>query len=133
MSQDPCLSVCSCCPVSAPPSFKEPHWWQLQLSSVSSIPKINGQVFLMETVTWNDCYRPKLPQSIFDPWSCTRTLSIWDKVPINTTLHSPHICDIQAPRTTQPWTDEEGSTSQMEFLGRPNHLVRVVQLDINPN
>ena len=28
---------------------------------------------------------------------------------------------------------EEGSTSQMEFLGRPNQLVRAVQLDVNPN
>ena len=28
---------------------------------------------------------------------------------------------------------EEGSTSLMEFLGRPNQLVRAVQLDVNPN
>ena len=27
----------------------------------------------------------------------------------------------------------KGSTSQMEFLGRPNQLVRAIQLDINPN
>ena len=70
----------------------------------------------METVTWNDCYRPKLPQSIFDPWSCTGTLWIWDKVPINTTLHSPHICDIQAPRTTQPWTDMRGYDNIINYL-----------------
>ena len=28
---------------------------------------------------------------------------------------------------------EEGSTSQMEFLGRPNQQVSTVQLDVNPN
>ena len=49
---------CSCCPTSAPPSLTEPHKWQLQLSSVTSPPKIDGQVFLMETVTWSDFYGP---------------------------------------------------------------------------
>ena len=27
----------------------------------------------------------------------------------------------------------EGSTGQMDFLGRPNQLVRAVQLDVNQN
>ena len=49
---------CSCCPTSAPPSLTEPHKWQLQLSSVTSTPKIDGQVFLMETVTWSDFHGP---------------------------------------------------------------------------
>ena len=45
---------CSSLLASAPPSPKDPHYWQLQLSSVTSTPKIDGQVFLMETVTWKD-------------------------------------------------------------------------------
>ena len=40
---------------------------------------------------------PNFTHGIFDPWSCTGTLWIRDKVLINTSLHSPHICDIQAP------------------------------------
>ena len=40
---------------------------------------------------------PNFTHRISDPWSCTGTLWIGDKVPINTSLHSPHICDIQAP------------------------------------
>ena len=52
---------CSCCPTSAPPSLTEPHKWQLQLSSVTSTPKIDGQAFLMETVTWSDSHGPYFP------------------------------------------------------------------------
>ena len=52
--------VCSCWPDSAPPSLTEPHLQQLQLLSITSIPKIHGQVFLMETVTWNDFLGHKL-------------------------------------------------------------------------
>ena len=40
---------------------------------------------------------PNFTHGIFDPWSCTGTLWIGDKVLINTSLHPPHICDIQAP------------------------------------
>ena len=49
---------CSCSPTSAPPSLTEPHKWQLQLASVTTTPKIDGQVFLMETVTWSDFHSP---------------------------------------------------------------------------
>ena len=49
---------CSWCPTSAPPSLTEPHKRQLQLSSVTSTPRIDGQVFLMETVTWSDFHGP---------------------------------------------------------------------------
>ena len=52
--------VCSCCLASAPSSLTEPHKRQMQLSSVTSIPKFDGLVFLMEKVTWNDFYGPKL-------------------------------------------------------------------------
>ena len=46
--------------------------------------------------TWNDFQAPNFTYGIFDPWSCTGTLWVGDKVCINTSLHSPHICDIQA-------------------------------------
>ena len=32
----------------------------VQLLSVTSIPKIDGQVLLMEAITWNDFHGPKL-------------------------------------------------------------------------
>ena len=68
---------------SCPPSLTEPHWQQLQLSSVTRIPKIDGKVFLMERVTWRDYMAPNFTHSIFDHLSFTGTPWIWDKVIIN--------------------------------------------------
>ena len=85
--------LCSSWPASTPPSPKEPHWWKLQLLSVTSTTKFDGQVFLMETITLSDFH-----SSIFDPLLCTGTRWIVDKVMIENSLNSVLICDIHTAR-----------------------------------
>ena len=55
----------------------------IALSSVTSSPKIDGQVFLMERVIGVTFMAPNFKHSIFDPLSCTGTQWIGDKVMIN--------------------------------------------------
>ena len=61
------------------------------------LPRWIVQIFLMDMVTWNDFHGPNFRHGIFDPWACTGTLWVGDKVLLITSLNSSHICDIQAP------------------------------------
>ena len=68
----------SCCQLLVfPRSMVRYSWWRRSL----------GIIFMC----------PNCTHGIFDPWSCTWTLWIGDKVLFNTCLHSPHICDVPAP------------------------------------
>ena len=75
------------------------HWVvATRLWTFTSTSKIDGQVFLMETVTRSDFHGFNFPHSIFDPLSYTGTQWIVDKVMVEHSLHFVLICDVHTAR-----------------------------------
>ena len=76
-SQSLTSGSCSCCQSLLFPRLMVRYsWWRQSL----------GVIYMA----------PNYTLGIFDPWYCTGTIWVRDKALLNTSLHSPHICDIQA-------------------------------------